>query len=80
MIGFAKWTAKKIGLPLMMGVMTKHKLNAKLRLYQRQLTQVGAIFYDGLPADEFFAQRLVAESKSNRDVERAERADKHKVA
>jgi len=76
LIGFAIWTAKRIGLPLMMGVMTKHRLSAKLRLYQRQLTQVGAIFYDGLPADEFFAQRLVAESTSRRDVALSAAADK----
>lgn len=76
LVRFAKWTSKRIGLPLMMGVMTKHRLTAKLRLYQREMTQVGAVFYDGLPADEFFAQKLVAASTSRHDVQLSAAADR----
>lgn len=75
LIEFAKWTQGRLGVPLVMGLLTKRRLGAKLRLYQRQLKQVGAIFYHGLPTEEFFAQKMIAESTSKHDVDIAAAVD-----
>ena len=71
LLQFAKWTQKKMGIPLLTGVLTRIRLAPKMRLYQRELTQAGAIFLEGFPTDGFFEQRAVPASSSKRDVERA---------
>lgn len=60
LIEFAKWASDRMGVPLLMGILTRDRLAPKLRLYQRQIPQVGALFVHGaLPADAFNQRRLV---------------------
>lgn len=44
LIDFAKGCAARLKLPLLMGILTHHRATAKIRLYQRQIPQVGALF------------------------------------
>lgn len=56
LIEFAKWFAEEIStgldepMPLFVGVLTTHRVEAKVRLYQRKLQQGGAVFFHNLPA------------------------------
>lgn len=45
LIEFAKWWAEQMKMPLFIGILTTQRLEAKVRLYQRQLTHGGAVFY-----------------------------------
>jgi hypothetical protein len=64
---FGKWCADRLStpevrVPLLLGVVTRHRLLAKLRLFQRQAPQVGAIFMHGLDGDaDTFSQRRHSE-------------------
>ena len=49
LISFAKWFAESLNVPLLMGILTTSRLEAKERLYSRQLTKVGALFLHGVP-------------------------------
>lgn len=69
MIDWAKWTADGLGLPLIMGILTTTLLAPKMRLYQRQLDQVGAFFHHGLSVDGTYAQRKVARKRKVNDFE-----------
>lgn len=44
LIEFAKWFAETMGYPLIMGILSTQRLEAKTRLYQRQIKMVGAVF------------------------------------
>lgn len=44
LIEFAKWCADSMKLDLEMGVISNERTEAKIRLYKRQLPQVGAFF------------------------------------
>lgn len=44
LIDFAKDCADRLGLPLLMGILTHSRADAKVRLYRRQIPQVGALF------------------------------------
>ena len=44
LISFAKACADDLGIDLVMGVFSNHRTEAKIRLYRRQLTPVGAFF------------------------------------
>ncbi len=44
LIGFAKDCAEKLGMPLLIGVQSTHRMEAKVRLYQRQLPKLGEFF------------------------------------
>ena len=44
LINFAKWFTEQLNMPLVMGILSTQRLDAKIRLYQRQLTPVGAVF------------------------------------
>jgi GNAT superfamily N-acetyltransferase len=57
MVEFAKNTAERLGIPLFMGIVTKKQLEPKLRLYQRQMTQIGAYFIHGKDFENIFQQR-----------------------
>lgn len=67
LLEFAKWCqrglSKDINIPLLVGILTLHKLEPKMRLYQRMLPQVGAVFQCGLDVPDAFNQR-----KLNDDV------------
>lgn len=65
MIEFAKWAADRLGVPLIMGILTTDRLAPKVRLYQRQLPQIGAIFSHGLSLTNTYAQRKAA--RKNKD-------------
>lgn len=55
LIEFGKWVADDLGVPLHMGIVTTSRAEAKMRLYRRQLKQVGGYFLHGI------APRLNAE-------------------
>jgi hypothetical protein len=62
LIEFGKWCADRLSseehrVPLLLGIVTRHRLLAKLRLFQRQVPQVGAIFMHGIDVADAFAQR-----------------------
>jgi len=44
LIDFAKWWADQLGMDLIMGVMSLHRAEGKVRLYRRVLPFVGAVF------------------------------------
>lgn len=44
LIEFAKWFAEQMNIPLLMGILSTKRLEAKIRLYKRQVTQAGAVF------------------------------------
>lgn len=44
LINFAKWFTEQLGLPLLLGIMSTQRLDAKIRLYRRQVQPAGAVF------------------------------------
>ena|ERR1700743_3799268 len=61
MILWSKWIADQMQLPLLMGILTKKQIAAKMRLIQRQMPQVGALFLHGsVPSDQFNQRRIDA--------------------
>lgn len=44
LIEFSKWAAETMGIPLLMGILTTHKADAKVRLYRSMIPQAGALF------------------------------------
>lgn len=44
LIQFAKWWSEQLGVPLVMGVMSNHRTEGKVRLYRRAMTFVGGVF------------------------------------
>lgn len=44
LIEFAKWFAEAMSIPLVMGILSTQRLEAKIRLYRRQIVPCGAIF------------------------------------
>lgn len=48
LIEFAKWFAEQMEQPLFIGVMTHERMEAKNRLYRRQVKMGGALFYHNL--------------------------------
>lgn len=48
LLQFGKWFAEQMNRPLFIGVMTHTRMEAKNRLYRRQLHQGGALFYHNL--------------------------------
>lgn len=65
LIEFGKWCADRLStaehrMPLLLGIVTRHRLLPKLRLFQRQAPQVGAIFLHGIETADSFAQRKIA--------------------
>lgn len=62
LIEFGKWCADRLSseekrVPLLLGIVTRHRLLPKLRLFQRQAPQVGAIFMHGIEIPDSFSQR-----------------------
>ena len=47
LIAYAKMCSDKMGLPLMMGILSNHRTEQKIRLYERQLEKAGAYFVYG---------------------------------
>lgn len=44
LINYMKWVSENMDMPLHMGILTATKLEEKVRLYRRQMPQVGAAF------------------------------------
>lgn len=44
LIEFVKWFAEQCSVPLLMGILSTQRLEAKIRLYRRQFTPCGALF------------------------------------
>lgn len=44
LISFGKWCADQLSLELLMGIISHERVEAKIRLYERQMTLTGAIF------------------------------------
>ena len=62
LIEFGKWCADRLStgehrVPLLLGIVTRHRLLPKLRLFQRQAPQVGALFMHGIELPDLFGQR-----------------------
>lgn len=45
LMDFAKWMTEQTNVPLHIGILTAKRLDAKVRLYQRQFKMGGAVFY-----------------------------------
>lgn len=41
---FGKWISEEMGFPLLIGILTANRLEAKKRFYQRHAKEVGAVF------------------------------------
>lgn len=50
LISFMKWVAENMNMALHMGVLTTTRVEAKVRLYGRQMQQTGAFFMHNLKA------------------------------
>lgn len=65
LVEFAKWTSRRLTelsgmpVPLLIGILTTHKLEPKMRLYQRQVRQIGATFQYGFDLPDSFNQRRI---------------------
>lgn len=64
MIGFAKDVSDRLRMPLMMGILTNHRTEAKVRLYERQLEKAGAYFV--------YNRQLLGPSAWDRDATKPE--------
>jgi hypothetical protein len=65
LIEFGKWCADRLStpgypVPLLLGIVTRRRLLPKIRLFQRQAPQVGAIFMHGVEVPDTFGQRSLA--------------------
>lgn len=49
LIDFAKWCSENMNLILNMGIISTHRTEAKIILYKKRMTQVGAFFMHGIP-------------------------------
>lgn len=70
LIEFGKWCADRLSgegvrVPLLLGIVTRHRLLPKLRLFQRQAPQVGAIFMHGIDIPDTFSQRRIVPTREH---------------
>ena len=49
LMDFGKWCAEQLSLPLHMGIISTHRVKAKVRLYQRKIPYVGGYFMHNIP-------------------------------
>lgn len=60
LVEFAKTTSEKLGLPLMIGILSNSRTDAKTRLYERQFgSPAGAFFLYGIRTGEMPQQEVV---------------------
>jgi hypothetical protein len=69
LIDYSKWMADRLGVPLIMGILTTSHLAPKMRLYQRQLDQIGAFFHHGLSISGTYPQRKAKRRTDYKDQE-----------
>lgn len=55
LIDFGKWCAEQLSIPLHMGIISTHRVKAKVRLYQRKIRYMGGYFMHNLPEDKLQA-------------------------
>jgi hypothetical protein len=61
---FGKWLSDEMGsIPVLFGVLTVKRMEAKIRLVQRELPQVGALFMYNLTIPDAFNQRDFADDE-----------------
>lgn len=70
LIEFGKWCADRLSgesvrVPLLLGIVTRHRLLPKLRLFQRQVPQVGALFMHGIETPDTFSQRRLQPAREH---------------
>lgn len=59
LVEWAKERSRKTGLPLITGIISNHRTEAKCRLYRRHLPKVGEFFfYDGTDKANFYADNV----------------------
>ena len=59
LIDWAKALVRRTGLPLISGILSNNRTEAKVRLYKRQLPQIGAYFYyDGTDRPHFESDKM----------------------
>ncbi len=68
LIEFAKWCADTLGIPLYMGIVSTDRVEAKQRLYRRQLTPIGATFIHGSPSLK--GEQLFAIAEKNKETDK----------
>jgi len=79
LIEFGKWCADHLSgseepegagrrVPLLLGIVTRHRLLPKMRLFQRQAPQVGALFMHGVEVLDTFSQRRAGEMPALRPI------------
>lgn len=56
---FAKWSADRLSMPLLVGILTRKELEPKMHLVQREMAQVGALFIHGPVPGDVFNQRHI---------------------
>lgn len=59
LIDFAKWVSTNVKIPVVVGIVTRKRLEPKIRLFQRQMQQVGAWFVYGKEFDDSINQRKI---------------------
>ncbi len=57
LISWSKWISDSLHMPMLMGILTKTQLEPKMRLFQRKMPQVGALFLHGKVVDDQYNQR-----------------------
>ena len=50
LVDFSKWCADRLAVPLLMGIISTQRTEAKERLYQRKMVRVGGMFMHGSTA------------------------------
>lgn len=68
LLEFAKRMQAELRMPLLLGILTLNRLEPKMRLYQRQLPQIGAVFQYGFDMPDAFNQRHLSETTSAPDA------------
>jgi hypothetical protein len=59
LVNWAKAQVPKTGLPLLTGILSNHRTEAKCRLYRRSLPRIGEyFFYDGSAVPHFHSDEL----------------------
>jgi len=67
LLKFADWAAEQMGVPAFLGVLTDKDLIGKMRLYQRRMPQVGAMFAAGVQDGRFYSQLRMGDGRADPD-------------
>lgn len=67
LLKFAKWVWQGLDIPMFLEVLTADRLMGKMRLFQRQVPQIGAVFACGV-GEGFYRQRRLGNGKGRPDL------------